>query len=168
MDEYIDQIERETMQLIERGESIGQAWLSGVTAVAEQIAPLVPELPATPFTALMPKPADVVKSSFTVMGRLLEASRRLAECSVDAIAPGDVRADAVDERESVEEERAEGRGNSEPRGGLSRWPERSALSVFARPVSMYRQRYGKGCPNTQLAFGEDSTSVTLRDVPHDR
>ena len=87
MDEYIDQIERETMQLIERGESIGQAWLSGVTAVAEQIAPLVPELPATPFTALMPKPADVVKSSFTVMGRLLEASRRLAECSVDAIAP---------------------------------------------------------------------------------
>src|SRR4029077_20570077 len=87
MDEYIDQIEREMIQLIERGESFGQAWLNGVSALAEQIAPLVPELSATPFTTLMPKPADVVKSTFTIAGRLLDASRRLAEGSVDAIAP---------------------------------------------------------------------------------
>jgi hypothetical protein len=87
MDEYIDQIERETMQLIERGESFAQAWLNGISAVAEQIAPLMPELPSTPFTALMPKPADVVRSTFAVAGRLLDASRRLAEGSVDAIAP---------------------------------------------------------------------------------
>lgn len=87
MDEYIDQIEREMMQLIERGESFGQAWLNGVSAVSEQIAPLMPELSATPFTALMPKPADVVKSSFTIAGRLLDASRRLTEASLDAIAP---------------------------------------------------------------------------------
>jgi hypothetical protein len=87
MDEFIDQIEREMIQLIERGESIGKAWLSGVSAIAEQIAPLVPELSATPFATLMPKPADVVQSTFTVAGRLLDASRRLAEGSVDAISP---------------------------------------------------------------------------------
>src|SRR5579864_6480376 len=87
MDEYIDQIEREMIQLIERGESFGQAWLNGISAVAEQVAPLMPELPSTPFATLMPKPADVVKSTFTIAGRLLDASRRLTEGSVDAIAP---------------------------------------------------------------------------------
>src|ERR1700752_4975252 len=87
MDEYIDQIEREMIQLIERGESFGQAWLNGISAVAEQIAPMMPELPQTPFTTLLPKPAEVVKSTFTIAGRLLDASRRLAEGSVDAISP---------------------------------------------------------------------------------
>ncbi len=58
MEEYLEQMEREIMQLVERGESFGKAWLSGVSAVAEQIAPMVPELPATPLDPLTPKPAD--------------------------------------------------------------------------------------------------------------
>ena len=87
MDDYLEQTEKEIIQLIERSESLGKAWLSGVSAVAEQLAPMVPELPATQFATLMPKPADVVKSTFTIAGRLLDASRRLAEDSVDATAP---------------------------------------------------------------------------------
>jgi hypothetical protein len=87
MDDYVAQVERETIQLIERGESMGQAWLSGFAGIAEQIAPYIPELPATPFATMMPKPADVVKASFDVIDRLLDATRKLAEGSVEAIAP---------------------------------------------------------------------------------
>ena len=87
MDEYMEQVERETMQLIERSESLGKAWLSGLESLSEQLAPMVPELPQTPFAVLMPKPADIVKVSFDVMDKILDATRRIAESSVDAISP---------------------------------------------------------------------------------
>jgi len=87
MDEYIAQIEREAIQLIDRAESAGQAWLSGVSSAAEQVATLMPELAAAPFANLVPKPADVVKASFDVADKLLDASRKLSEGFVDAMAP---------------------------------------------------------------------------------
>jgi hypothetical protein len=87
MANLVAEFERQATTAIGLFEDIAGAAVSGVSAVSERVADLVPEFPTLPFAEIIPAPRDVVRSTFTVAERTLEAQRRVSEGFVDAIAP---------------------------------------------------------------------------------
>jgi hypothetical protein len=74
-------------QMLDMVEQSQKAILDAVRQWAEAGAKIMPELPSTPLTDLLPKPDQVMAGQFEVAEQLIAAQRRFAEDLLTALRP---------------------------------------------------------------------------------
>ena len=82
--DYAQTAQDTTLKAIRQGQ---QAIVEGVKAWTNAFEKVIPETPALPYSDELPKPKEIVQSSFDFAEQLLKVQREFAESILDAASP---------------------------------------------------------------------------------
>jgi hypothetical protein len=82
--DYAQTAQEQTLKTVRQGQ---QVIVEAVRAWANAVEKAVPETPVMPYSEELPKPGEIVKTSFAFAEQLLKAQKEFAESMLDAASP---------------------------------------------------------------------------------
>ncbi len=82
--DYAQTAQDQALKTVRQGQ---EAIIEAVRAWANAVEKAIPDAPAIPFADELPKPQEIVKTSFEFAEQLLKAQREFAESVLDAASP---------------------------------------------------------------------------------
>lgn len=82
--DYAQTAQEQTLKTVRQGQ---QVIVEAIRAWASAVEKAIPETPAIPYSDELPKPQDIIKTSFTFAEQLLKAQKEFAESVLDAASP---------------------------------------------------------------------------------
>ena len=82
--EYAQTAQEQTLKTVKQGQ---QVIVEAIRAWANAVEKAIPETPVIPYSDELPKPKEMIKTSFGFAEQLLKAQKEFAESVLDAASP---------------------------------------------------------------------------------
>ena len=82
--DYAQTAQEQTLKTVKQGQ---QVIVEAIRAWANAVEKAIPETPAIPYSDELPKPQEIIKTSFGFAEQLLKAQKEFAESVLDAASP---------------------------------------------------------------------------------
>ncbi len=82
--DYTQTAQEQTLKTVKQGQ---QVIVEAIRAWASAVEKAIPEPPAIPYSDELPKPREIIKTSFGFAEQLLKAQKEFAESVLDAASP---------------------------------------------------------------------------------
>jgi hypothetical protein len=82
--DYAQTAQEQTLKTVKQGQ---QVIVEAIRAWANAVEKAIPDTPIIPYSDELPKPAEIVKTSFGFAEQLLKAQKEFAESVLDAASP---------------------------------------------------------------------------------
>jgi hypothetical protein len=82
--DYATTAQEQTLKTVKQGQ---QVIVEAIRAWANAVEKAIPEAPAIPYSDELPKPQEIIKTSFAYAEQLLKSQKEFAESVLDAASP---------------------------------------------------------------------------------